>query len=308
MKKSVLIFVTFIMVSFGQLTANNALIENYTANGKSFTFIENGITFAIFQNGAFDFYLNNITRAQVNYQSNNINISFNAGFNYNAYVQYDNYGAVIQIKNTPVYYDYYGRVARIGNINIGYQNGQLARLGSMQVFYNNYGRFAYYRGYVNPYNRYYTYQPYHKCFVQPYYDYAVVSHRPYRAHYKPQRYAYHQNYSKHNNGKNHNNNAYKSKNRVKTNHIPKKRNETVAVNSRKNVQVHNAQRTNSNSNTRTNNRSNQRANSNQATRSNATVVRKPVKTNERTKTATVSSREIQKKELKSIPSGRRSIE
>lgn len=286
MKKSVLIFVTFVMVSYTQLAANNSLVETNTY-GKSFTFVENGITFAVFQNGAFDFYLNDLPRTQVNYQINNVNISFNAGYNYNAFVQYDDFGAVIQIKNTPVYYDYYGRVTRIGNLNVQYHNGQLIRLGNMQVYYNH-GRYAYYRGYINPYNRYYVYQPAHNCFVQPYYDYAIVSHRPYRTHYKEHRYAYN-NYSKHYENQGNNGHKPKSNERSQTNKVPKQRSEAVAINNRNNGQVQNYER---------NNNSTQRANSNSTKRSNTTTVRKPVKTNERSATAAVTSRDLQKREVR----------
>ena len=90
-----------------------------------------------------------------------MSISFNAGYNYDAYLQYDRFGAVIQIQNVPIYYDNYGRISQVGSININYYNGRLARLGGMQIYYNNYGSYAYYRGYINTYNRNYVYHPYH---------------------------------------------------------------------------------------------------------------------------------------------------
>ena len=113
MKKTLLTFVTLVFVSFGTINATNSTTDNNQYNraqGESFTFVESGITFSIFQNGEFDFYLNNRNNFSANYYSNNINITFNTGYNYDAYVQYDRFGAVIQIQNTPIYYDYYGRI------------------------------------------------------------------------------------------------------------------------------------------------------------------------------------------------------
>jgi len=117
MKNKILIFATFILVSFGVLATTNTSIYNpysYTNSyGSSFTFNEGGITFAIFQNGEFDFYINQRRGVSFGYHRNNINITFNSGYNYDAYVQYDGYGAIIQVENIPIYYDYFGRVTRI---------------------------------------------------------------------------------------------------------------------------------------------------------------------------------------------------
>lgn len=342
MKKTIFTLVTLVLVSLGTLEATNTNIKNQYNNGygNSFTFVESGITFSVFQNGEFDFYLNQRNGTNVSYQSNNINISFNAGYNYDAYVQYDRYGAVIQIENVPVYYDYYGRVTQVGNININYNNGRLVRLGGMHVYYNSYGAYAYNSGYINHYNRYYVYHPYHNYFVQPYYDYRVVSYKPYRAHYKEQRYAHshkNSNYYKNQGNKGHNN-AYKSNGRVKTTSIPNKRSETVVNNSRRTVQeqqnntnkrsepiVNNVKRNVQNqpnnstykrnetvvsngrnmvkaqSNERQPSTVTKRATTSNQTRSNAQVVRKPVKSNENSRTADASNRDFQKKEMRSEP-------
>jgi hypothetical protein len=64
-------------------------------------FVENQIEFAVFPDGQFDF-------AMLGYGSNRsfrffdkcLSV-FNAGFNFNPYIQYDDFGAVIQIQNTP---------------------------------------------------------------------------------------------------------------------------------------------------------------------------------------------------------------
>ena len=59
-----------------------------------------------------------------------VSISFNSGYNYNSFLQYDAFGAIIQIKHVPIYYDFYGRVSRIGNIYINYnRHGYVAQVG-----------------------------------------------------------------------------------------------------------------------------------------------------------------------------------
>jgi hypothetical protein len=304
MKKIALTLVTFVMVLFTQVTATNTNSALSNGYGNSFTFSENGITFAIFQNGEFDFYLNNYARSTATIQINNVNISFNAGYNYNAYVQYDRFGAVIQIMNTPIYYDYYGRVTQIGNVDIQYNQNRLIRLGNMRVYYNNYGQYAYYSGYINNYNRYYTYNSYHNCFVQPYYDYRVVSSTPYRTHYKAQRYAYGYEKSNHQqyNNKQKGTNYYKQTERVKTNNIPNKRNETVVVNNRKRMDSP----TNERNVGSTHKRSTAESTRVNHTRSNAEQLRKPVKPATKNSTAAISSRELAKKEVGGTTEGKRS--
>jgi len=83
-----------------------------------------------------------------------VSLSFNTGHSYDAYVQYDDYGAVIQIENVPIYYDYYGRVIRAGNVRINYNNyGRISRVGGLYVYYNRYNNYSHYSGYINAYNR-----------------------------------------------------------------------------------------------------------------------------------------------------------
>ena len=196
MKNRIVLIAAFLIAGFSvyasALTSskytNTAYYSNY---GDSFTFVENGITFAVFQNGEFDFYINPRKGFQVGIYGDNVNISFNSGYNYDAYVQYDYYGAVIQVENVPIYYDYYGRVSQIGDVRISYNNyGHLARIGSLHLYYNNYGHFTLYRGYINRYNRHYVYHPYHNYFARPLFEYRVVSYKTYRHNYKPQRYDY----------------------------------------------------------------------------------------------------------------------
>jgi hypothetical protein len=173
-----------------KMNASNFTTVNY-ASENAINFVENGITFSIFKNGEFDFYLNSRTKGvTLNYNGPNASISFNAGYNYEAYVQYDQFGAVIQIENTPVYYDQFGRISQVGIININYNHGRLMRVGGLYLHYNFYGNYAYNTGYINHYNRNYIYHAYHNWFIRPYATYSIVRMAPYRHHYKPHRYQY----------------------------------------------------------------------------------------------------------------------
>lgn len=288
MKNKILIFVTFVFVSLTAFASTSTILTKryYNNYGDSFNFVERGVTFAVFQNGEFDFYINPRNDVHVGYQSRNLNISFNAGYNYDAYVQYDNYGAIIQVEDIPIYYDYYGRVDRIGNVNINYAHGRLARLGGMHIYYNNYGNYSHYSGYINVYNRNYVFHPYHNFFVRPFFEYRVVSYRPYRSNYRPIRYTYHRDHSR---NKYYNNNNKRSnrntRSRVATQQIPKRKTDKIARVDRTNrntvrsgANTVNTRSTNSNATTRRNTsvenrttRDNRSTTSNTNTRRNASV-------------------------------------
>jgi len=204
MKTKLLIMATFLFVGFGvqasTFKADNSS-KNYYNNdyGDSFTFVERDVTFAVFQNGEFDFYINPRNQRGglgVNYQGNGVNISFNSGYDYGPYVQYDDYGAIIQVENIPIYYDYYGRVSRIGNTRISYDSGRLVRIGGLHVYYNRQGYYSHYSGYINNYNRGYVFHPYHNYFTRPLFDFRIVSYNPYRSHYHPTRYTYYSDHSR----------------------------------------------------------------------------------------------------------------
>lgn len=195
MKKELLYFFTFLFfATFSYAGIKQPLVVSNlsTYNGKSFTLVEQNVTFSVFPNGEFDFYINPYgNNVQANMNLNGFSISYNSGYNYDGYVQYDDFGAIIQIENVPVYYDYYGRVSTIGAIRINYNNyGRINRLGGLNIYYNNYGYYSHYSGYINNYNRWYVYHPYHNYFVQPLMDFRIVSYQPYRMHYKPYRNTY----------------------------------------------------------------------------------------------------------------------
>ncbi|MGJ5641018.1 hypothetical protein [Formosa sp. S-31] len=160
-------------------------------NPKSFIFIEQGVEFSIFQDGQFDFYMPSIHNT-VNFSINSphANFSFNTGYNYNPYVQYDQFGAIIQIQNIPLFYDYYGRISRIGNVFINYNShGFVSLIGNMNIFYSN-RTFSHCSGFINTYNRHYVYRPWHNHYRIPPRNYCVVYHTPYRRNYKPVRHKY----------------------------------------------------------------------------------------------------------------------
>ena len=182
--------------------------------GEAFIFVEGDVEFAVYTNGEFDFYYNpQFSRHSGNYLSSpRENISYNAGYNYDLYVQYDDYGAVIQIENVPVYYDYYGRIIQAGNVYINYNShGNIVRVGNMHVRYNRFNQPIRYIGSINQYNRHYVYQPWHQYYMRPHQDYRVVYYQPYRAYYEPSRinYIQYSNYYLDNNNYINKNNFYR---------------------------------------------------------------------------------------------------
>jgi len=200
MKHFALFFVV-LLLGVGNSTANASENKVATATlygySNSFIFLENGVTFAVYPDGEFDFYIDNQAQVQAGVRLGAAAITFNSGYNYNPFVQYDDYGAVVQVQHVPVYYDFYGRVNQIGNVRISYRNSRIYRLGGMRVFYTPLGYYDYHIGYINPYNRIYAYRPFHRYFVRPALGYCMVYNHPYRRYYHPVRYTYHRPY--HNN-------------------------------------------------------------------------------------------------------------
>jgi hypothetical protein len=262
MKTKLLLLATFLFVGFGvqasTFKTDNSSINYYNNDyGDSFTFVERNVTFAIFQNGEFDFYINPGNQRgglDVNYQGNGVNISFNSGYDYGPYVQYDDYGAIIQIENIPIYYDYYGRVNRIGNTHITYDSGRLVRVGGLHVYYNRQGYYSHYSGYINNYNRAYVFHPYHNYFARPLFDFRIVSYNPYRNHYQPTRYTY---YSDHSRNKYYDKNYKRNGNdtrRVATKSVPNRYNDRNAQVERRNTNDRSGQSNRNNSSVSTSDR------------------------------------------------------
>lgn len=186
MKK--LYIIPLLLFFSGTLFASNTVSDTYRNAPSSIIFTEQNVEFAIYPDGQFDFYFRN---PSVVIRRPGVNISYNAGYNYNPYLQFDDYGAVIQIESVPVYYDYYGRISRAGNVLITYNRfGRLSNVGGMYISYNTYGRFGHFRGYINRHNRSYVYQPWHRYYTLPPTNHSVIYSKPYRSHYVPQRIGY----------------------------------------------------------------------------------------------------------------------
>ncbi|MBS3737420.1 hypothetical protein [Mesohalobacter halotolerans] len=193
MKRFIFSLVGFVFFSTSGW-ANHSNHMNFN-QGHSFIFMEKGIEFSVFQDGQFDFYLPNYgPNVNVGFSSSNLTFSFNTGFNYNPYVQYDAYGAVIQIQNTPIFYDRFGRVNQVGNVLIYYNNyGFVSRIGGMQVFYRS-NVFWRQRGFINHFNRRYVWRPWHRYYALPPAQYCLLSPHPYRQYYRLVRHIYYRPY------------------------------------------------------------------------------------------------------------------
>ncbi|SRX56026.1 hypothetical protein [Aequorivita sp. CIP111184] len=188
-------FIFSILLMGFSANANSTESENNLRrgyNGDAYIFVEGDVEFSVFPDGQFDFvYVGPQTGSQVVINTPNVNVSFNSGYDYEAYVQYDDYGAVIQVEDVPVYYDEYGRIVQAGNVDIQYNDRRVVRVGGLHVIYNNYGYFSHSTGVINVFNPYYVYRPWHAYYARPIYNHCVVYDMPYRRYYSPVRYSYH---------------------------------------------------------------------------------------------------------------------
>lgn len=185
-------------VSAYAIPAKNESARGY--DGNAFIFQEGTVEFSVFPDGQFDFvYIGPQKSNRIIINSPNMNISFNSGYNYDAYVQYDMYGAVIQVEDIPIFYDHYGRIIQAGSVEIHYTNNRLVRVGGLHIFYNAGGYYSHYTGYINAHNRYYIYRPWHVHYIRPYYTHVIVYDYPYRLHYHPVRYTYKEHITRYNN-------------------------------------------------------------------------------------------------------------
>ena len=199
MKQLIAIFTSILLTGFtANATTSNHKETNSTTSssvrgyGNSFIFQEEGIEFSVFPDGQFDFYMTNYgPNVNVSINTPLASISFNSGFDYNAFVQYDEFGAIVQIEHVPVYYDYYGRVSQLGNVCINYNNfGYVTQVGGLYVHYNRYNRFSHCSGFINVFNRFYVARPWHSYYRIPHFNHCVVYNRPYRQYYRPIRHQY----------------------------------------------------------------------------------------------------------------------
>ena len=191
--KNLVLYLSALLLStsgvFAKTASEDKTFETRTYRyNDSFIFVEDGVTFSVYPDGEFDFYIDNYVSGRRN------GVTFNSGYDYSPYAQYDDYGAVIQVENVPIFYDYYGRVAQIGNVDINYRRNRVRRVGGMVVFYNNRGFYDYHTGFINVYNRHYVYRPFHAFFARPAVGFCLVYNRPYRRFYSPVRYTYYSPY------------------------------------------------------------------------------------------------------------------
>jgi hypothetical protein len=202
MKRILFLFALLVAVSTTAKAETNTTLEATASNnnfvrgyGNSFIFVEGGIEFSVFPDGQFDFYMPNYgPNVNVGINRPGFALSFNTGFNYNPFVQYDSFGAIVQIENTPVFYDFYGRVNQIGNIFINYNGfGRVNRIGGLNIFYRN-NVFWRYEGFINIYNRAYIWRPWHRFYALPPANFCVLNSYPYRQFYTPVRHIWYRPY------------------------------------------------------------------------------------------------------------------
>ncbi|NEV92590.1 hypothetical protein G3567_00320 [Psychroflexus sp. YR1-1] len=223
MKRLFILLVGFVFFATSVWANHSGYETNSRSNNRNFNqnqpfiFMENGIEFSVFADGQFDFFIPGYgPNVSVGFDIANVNFSFNSGYNYNPYIQYDDYGAIIQIQNTPVFYDYYGRIHQIGNILIDYNTyGLVSRIGGLQLFYRNH-RFWRQSGFINHSNRRYVRRPWHRYYAMPVAQFSLVSFQPYRQFYSPVRHIYYRPYANNhrdfNLNRRHSNATYRSQN------------------------------------------------------------------------------------------------
>ncbi len=181
----------FAMITLSQAHGNR--YANINSYADAFVFDEMGVTFSVYPDGEFDFYLPE-TQHSTTISNGYMNVTFNSGYDYNPYVQYDDFGAVIQVENVPVWYDHFGRVSQIGDVRISYRNRRVCQVGGLYVYYNRYGHYAYHTGFINTWNPYFVYRPFYAFFARPAINLCFVRTTPYRQYYTPVRYTYYRPY------------------------------------------------------------------------------------------------------------------
>src|SRR5690606_35770711 len=191
MKNLFLTFAASIIAMINTQVSASETAEMYTNyDGNKFIFVEGNIEFSVFPDGQFDFIFLGNQGTDVAFSNGNVAVNYNSGYYYDAYIQYDSYGAVIHIEDGPIYYDENGRLAQAVSVNIRYNNRKLSQVGGLYIHYNNYGYYSHYTGYINMWNRHYVYRPWHAYYAIPYAHYCIVYYQPYRRYYPPVRYAY----------------------------------------------------------------------------------------------------------------------
>lgn len=177
--KTITLLVAGLFLTGGLATASeiNVVSGNVSYNhypvdyrdAEPIVFIERGIEFMVFPNGEMDFNTQPSTTGGSYYRTaqpsrrSNRNATYGAPGYQNSErgvrVEHDYNGRVRRVGNVYINYDYNGRVKRIGSIYMSYNRFALSQVGLLTLIYDNRGRIVDTRGYVNAYNRGYTYQP-----------------------------------------------------------------------------------------------------------------------------------------------------
>ena len=238
--KKLYLFITGCFLASISVNATNT--NNKYNNQAPFIFIENGVEYAVFNNGEFDFNIIHQPKANINIRTKNINLSFNTGYNYEPYIQKDRYGTIIQIERTPIYYNLYGKVSRIGSVLINYNHqGWVSNIGNLSIYYTNYGTIYNRRGYINHHNI--NYKPCYFAYKRPLLRRSIVHTKPYkqnnvvRERYNYKAKEHQKNHTKHHNYSYHKDSYDKSPKKHYQKEI-KKQKQTKKENYRKNSNSH----------------------------------------------------------------------
>ncbi len=127
-------------------------------------FMERGVEFLVFPNGEFDFNTEPSTSGDTyhRYGRGRYNETYGApGRGAGVRIEHDQAGRVRRVGNVFVNYDARGRVKRIGTIYMSYNSFALAQIGNLRLIYNRSGQIVDAIGFINAFNRGYTYEPYY---------------------------------------------------------------------------------------------------------------------------------------------------
>ncbi len=123
-------------------------------------FMERGIEFLVFPDGAFDFNTEPSSRTADTYHRygrgryNETSGAPGRGVK----VEHDQMGRVRRVGNVFINYDAKGRVKRIGTIYMTYNRVALIQIGNLRLIYDRSGRIIDVAGYINASNRDYVYE------------------------------------------------------------------------------------------------------------------------------------------------------
>ncbi|MEJ2163357.1 MAG: hypothetical protein P8X60_08605, partial [Robiginitalea sp.] len=82
--KNVVFLLAALLLGTGSSRATEVLTASYMTTfgySNSFVFVENGVSFAVYPDGEFDFYINNRLGVQTGLQVGAAAITFNSGYN-----------------------------------------------------------------------------------------------------------------------------------------------------------------------------------------------------------------------------------